>query len=355
MRDIYEQIINSLTSGVMAVDGSGAIIMVNSAARAHLHATEEELAPGTPLRSLKSLQGMADVFDEVRGTGEALTRREFVLEQPGDERKEIGLSASLLEGSETFNGVIFLFIDMTERRSLERAAELNRQLASLGELTAGVVHELRNPVSVISGMAEVLKRKLGEEHELHKAADTIFREAGGLERSISQFLGLARPFALKPAPCHPCEIADRAVQLCQRRATRKQVGLDALCGEGVPEIQADRERLAQALANIINNGIDAVEEEGQVAMHISRDDDTVLFTITDNGPGIHLGPGESLFNPFFTKKEGGTGLGLTIVHRIIAAHQGAVSYENREEGGARFIVRLPIEPHSRVKIVDSEF
>src|SRR5690606_32244747 len=114
-------------------------------------------------------------------------RRELVLETP-EGQKIVGVTASLLQGPAAFNGVIFLFIDLTEIRQLRRAAELNRQLAQLGELTAGVVHELRNPLSVISGMSELLMRKLGEGHEHQRKAKVIFEEAEELEKLITQFL-----------------------------------------------------------------------------------------------------------------------------------------------------------------------
>lgn len=348
MQDYTQQIINSLTSGVIAVDADGAVVTANRTACEHLHTKGDELHPGVRLDDLPFLGPMVEVFHEVSETREPLLRKEIALELPDGERKEIGLSASLLEGPDPFNGVIFLFIDMTERRRLERAAELNRQLAALGELTAGVVHELRNPVSVISGMAELLMRKLKDD-DGRKTADAIFREAAHIERSISQFLGFARPFQLSPAKCHPRKIGERAFLLCQRRAEAKSVELSLACDNDVPEMSADIERVAQALANIVNNAVDAVARGGSVALHISSDPDEsgdgeIVFEITDNGPGIHLEKGENLFTPFFTKKEAGTGLGLTIVHRTVAAHRGSVRYGNRLEGGARFVVCLPIDP-----------
>ncbi|MBN2309829.1 MAG: PAS domain-containing protein [Candidatus Hydrogenedentes bacterium] len=355
MQDYSQQIIDSLTSGVIAADAEGRIITVNHAAIGHLHTSEDDLRPETNLDAVPLLRPMAEVFEEVKRTGEPITRRELLLSLPEGDTKEIGLSASLLERDGGFGGVIFLFIDMTDRRNQERAAELNRQLAELGELTAGVVHELRNPVSVISGMAELLLRKLPPGDERRATAETIFREAEDLERSISQFLGFARPFDLTPGPCSPREIAERAMTLCRRRGQAKSVELSCTCGDEIPLIEADRERIAQALANIVNNGIDAVPHGGTVALAVSEDDDDVVFEIVDNGPGIHLSPKESLFSPFLTKKEGGTGLGLTIVHRIVTAHKGTVRYGNREQGGARFVVRIPRSLHPAPPIAEREF
>jgi len=343
MLDLYEQIVNSLSSGVIALDLDGKIIMANPAAAAYLDVAPSALATGTPLTEVPNAGPLADVLANVTAAGAPISRHEVTLALPNGIVKQIGLSASVHTEEEALNGIIVLFTDMTERVRLERSAELNRQLAALGELTAGVVHELRNPVSIISGMAELLIRKLEPEDERQNAANTILREASALERLISQFLGFARPFELQRGKCTADAIVDRTVQLCRRRAERKKVSLDA---ESPAEIRvhADLYRVAQALSNIANNAIDAVPEGGRVSIHTVAGTEEVTFIIADNGPGIELQPGEDLFRPFFTKKEGGTGLGLTIAHRIIAAHYGTVSFDSGADGGACFTVRIPVAP-----------
>ncbi|MDZ4859582.1 MAG: ATP-binding protein [Candidatus Hydrogenedentes bacterium] len=341
MRDLNEEIIQSLSSGVIAVDRAGAIITVNAAACEFLGANQGALNAGVRLADIPHAEPLANLLEEIMRKGQTVSRHEIMLNCPGGEVKQIGLSAALHRGPTPFDGVVVLFTDMTERLRLERSAELNRQLAALGELTAGVVHELRNPVSVISGLAELLIRKLEPGDGKHDAAQTILREARELERSISQFLGFARPFELQMANCSPTDIVDRTVQLCRRKAEHNSIEIESSSFEPAPAIRADLLRVAQALSNIVNNAIDAVPAGGKVSLRASNDGDKIVFEVLDNGPGINLRPGEDLFAPFFTTKEGGTGLGLTIAHRIITAHGGLVSYDNRPEGGASFIVRLP--------------
>jgi PAS domain S-box-containing protein len=346
MQDYHQQIINNLSSGVLAVDAYGDIIAVNRAAAMHLHDEAGHLRPGKAIATVPAAQAFAGIFEEVAATRQPVTRREFTITLADGAEKEIGLSASLFEGSDGgFHGVIFLFTDMTERRGIERAAELNRQLAALGELTAGVVHELRNPLSVISGMAEYLTRKMQEDPELRDCAKMILEEAGNLEKSISTFLGFTRPYDIEPGPCTPDEIAERALKLSWRRAEKKGVRLIDRLEEGLPHIKADIGRAAQALGNIISNAVDVVESGGAVVMETTQDNGFVIFRIIDDGPGIDLAPEEDLFKPFFSKKEGGTGLGLAIAHRIITAHNGSISYRNRDDApGACFEVQLPIRP-----------
>jgi len=339
--EYYEQIVESLTSGVIALDKDGVVVAANRAACKHLAVPEGSLRKGLCLDDLELPQPFIDVMREVMSTHKPVSRREVVLPEPDGAKKEIGLSGSLLEGPHDFNGVIFLFVDMTERRTLERAAELNRQLAQVGELTAKVVHELRNPLSVIIGMAELIQRGFEPGGRNRKAVDAILREATQLEQSIGQFLGFARPFQLEPRTGPPRAVFDRAVALCEPRAKKKGVTLEAECASDVPEMEADVGKLAQAVGNIISNAIEVVPEGGCVTFRAYRDGPEMVFEVTDNGPGIELEPGEDIFKPFFTKKEGGTGLGLAIVHRIVTAHSGQVTYCNREEGGAQFHVRVP--------------
>jgi len=341
--ELYRHVIDSLTSGVIALDKDGIIITANRAACVHLNADAATLRPGKRLETIPYAEQFVDVMRHMISTREPMTRHEIMLTQEDGSRKEIGLSASLLGGKDEFAGVIFLFTDMTERRRLERTAELNRQLASIGELTAGVVHELRSPLTVLSGTTQLLLRKLDSNDPCRRLAENMYRETLKLEKLISQFLGFAKPFELEVALCRPESVAARAVELCGLRAQNKGVALHQSCAPDLPEIQADADKAAQALANILNNAIDAVSEGGETALRVYRDGDVIVFEISDNGPGIHLGPDEDLFTPFLTKKKDGTGLGLAIVHRIVIAHRGSVSYSNRIEGGAQFDVRLPIE------------
>ena len=339
--DRYEEIINSLASGVMAFDHDGRLLLANPAAAEQLEVPFGSLNRHAAYEALGLPEPFVVALREVFTLHAPLSRREVILPQADGAKKEIGLSASLLKGPRAFNGAIFLFADITERRRLERAAELNRQLAQIGELTAGVVHELRNPLAVISGMTEVWQRKTEAGSPQWKCTETILTEAKNLERLISQFLGFAKPFELDRRVCLPAEIVERTFGLCQPRALKKGVSWTATTDPDLAECFVDSDKLAQALVNVVNNAIDAVAPAGHVELRATRDGDALLFEIVDDGPGIHLQPGEDLFSPFFSKKEGGTGLGLAIAHRIVTGHRGSLSFTNRETAGACFRILIP--------------
>lgn len=337
-----DQIVHGLTSGVIAVDGDGDVISVNPAACDHLSLSADEIRPGVPFRAVPRLAPFQALLDEVEAARAPISRREIILDPGKPSQKEIGVSTSLLKGPRDYNGAIFLFTDMTERRRLERAAEVNRQLAQLGELAAGVVHQVRNPLTIISGRAELLLRD-GDEAQRAKSVQSILDEVKNLEKSIAQFLRFSRPFEIAKRPSKSRAVVDRAFQLCERHAKEKNVALVFTDRGGPTELLIDEARIAEAIGNIVSNAIDEVSQGGRVEITLAADGPYAVFEVLDDGPGIHLEPGEDLFSPFFTKKHDGTGLGLSIVQRIITAHGGQVSYDNREEGGARFRIRLPLD------------
>lgn len=339
---IYEQVVESLTSGVIVLDAEGHILAANRAAAHQLCVSPALLKRGKPLAKQPVLEAFANLFTEIQQHIEPVYRRELLLETDQGS-KTIGVTASVLRDDAQFIGAIFLFIDLSAVRALERSVELNRQLAQIGELTAGVVHELRNPLSVISGMAELLLRRLGEGHPLERHASTICHEAGELEKLIRQFLLFARPFGIERSRCAPDEIVDRALTLCERMAREKGVHIHVQHLPDAPVLEVDYGRMAQALSNLVRNAIEILKPGGRIHIRTIPDDGAQLsFLVEDNGPGIQLAQGEDLFSPFFSKKEGGTGLGLSICHRIVTGHGGTITFGNREAGGAWFRITVPV-------------
>ncbi len=343
-------VLENIPSGIVLLDITGRVLFANNAARQFLAGALKHIEKGDCWTEMPEAAPLVNVFNEVVATGVALARREVTFDIPDAGEKTLGLSASFLMEQGKRCGVVFLFTDLTELRRVERAAALTRQLATLGELTAGVVHELRNPISVISGMAELLIRKLSHHDEARNTAEVILQESVGLERAIAQFLAFARPYELERKECRPQDIGDRALQFCQRRAQQKEVSLESRYHDPLPMILVDGDRIAQALGNILSNAVDAVSVGGHVLLEVFTSGQNIVFDVLDNGPGIHLRPGDDLFAPFFTMKEGGTGLGLTIAHRIVTAHHGTITYANRKECGARFTIALPATADSELSL-----
>jgi PAS domain S-box-containing protein len=337
--------IEHAADAVVVTDSSGAIEYVNPAFQKVTGYAREEVI-GANLRILKS-----DTHDEAfyKDLWDTLTRGEVWSGRFTNRKKdrslyeEEGTISPVVDGAGRLVGYVAIKRDISERLALERAAEFNRHLAQIGELASGVVHELRNPLAVIAGTAEILQRKIATADPLQKPLNVILTESKHLERSIAQFLNFARPFEVTAIPCRPETVAERTRKLCEPRAAAKHVTLGVTAEPGLPEFKVDPGKLAQAVVNIVNNAIDAAPANGRVALHVARDDLGILFKVTDNGPGIHLGRNEDIFTPFFSKKEGGTGLGLSVARRIVAAHGGTITFRNQEKGGLSFLLRVPIQ------------
>lgn len=338
----FRQVLDSLTSGVIVVRRDGTILAVNPASRLHLNLDAKALHESTRFDELPGLEHFVDVMEEIFRSGEPVRRRELTLSH-GGEQKVIGMTASPFHADDAMAGVVFLFIDITQMRRLERVAALNRQLAQIGELTAGVVHELRNPISVISGMAELLSRGLDEGSSLWERAQVIRQEAAHMDRLVGRFLSFAKPFDVTPRVCAAAPLVGRAAALCETLARGMDARIDTCLEPTDWEIECDEALLAQALANLIRNGIEAAGREAHVRVEGRLDGTRAVFRVEDNGPGLQLEDGVDIFGAFYSRKEGGTGLGLSIVHRTVSAHGGEIRHGDREEGGAWFEVRVPVE------------
>lgn len=344
---LCHQIVADLTSGVLVVNGQGWVVFANHGAYTQLGLDPAGELQQARLADAPLPAAFRQLLREMLEYGEPVSRREVVIQQASGKRREIGVSASMIH--EAGGGMVFLFTDITPFRNLERSAELNRQLAYIGEMTAGVVHQLRNPLSVIAGTAELLGRRIkpGDEH-LQRDADVILEEVEKLERLVSQLLNFARPFELSPRNTPVTAIVDRIMRLCRHAAESAGVALEASQAGEIPEVYADEEMVAQAVSNVVINAIDAAGPGGSVTVRVRRTGDAVALDVADSGPGVHLQDGDNPFAPFFSKKKSGTGIGLAIAHRIVTAHGGSITFANRTGGGAVFTVRLPLEPGSQV-------
>ena len=211
----------------------------------------------------------------------------------------------------------------------------DRHLAALGEMSAVLGHEIRNPLASLKGNAQLTLERIPEDHRAHKGAQRVVQEAIRLEELTSQVLAFARSGSLERSPADPLELA-RAVAADQER-----VDLDA--PDELPSWSFDRERMRQVLSNVVRNAVQATPEPGRVDLRVGLDGARLIFSVRDRGAGIEPGDKERLFEPFFTRRVQGTGLGLAVARRIVQGHGGTITASNHPEGGAVFTIALPQE------------
>jgi two-component system, NtrC family, sensor histidine kinase HydH len=235
-----------------------------------------------------------------------------------------------------------------EKRALERI-RLKDQLAkakhlsSLGEMVAGVSHEIRNPLGIISSSAELLKKKMDPRDALNAIADIIVAEARRLNSIITDFLNYARPKNPNRTPCRIDDLITKNIHFLEPQVKENGYHIRTSFDDDIPVIMADGDMLYQAFLNLLINGMQAMPNGGAIEVTIEAGDDALWVYFEDEGAGVSASVLEKIWDPFFTTKEKGTGLGLGIVKNIIEAHNGMIRIDNRREKGARVSVKFPLK------------
>jgi signal transduction histidine kinase len=235
-----------------------------------------------------------------------------------------------------------------EKRELSRRAQMAEKLAAVGTMTAGLSHEIRNPLNAAALQLAVLERRvlrLAADAQapllepLHLVRDEIRR----LDHILEDFLQFARPRDFQPRPVDVPTVLTKVLDLLEGEAERRRVALERGF-HPVPPVAGDEERLRQVVMNLALNALDAVGRNGVVRVSCTleqQDAPEVAIYVDDSGPGVPPEVRDRIFEPFFTTKAQGSGLGLSIVHAIVTQHGGSITIEEAPDGGARFALRLP--------------
>lgn len=222
------------------------------------------------------------------------------------------------------------------QKNLERAAKL----AVVGEMAAAMSHEVRTPLGILRSSANVLQREPQLSKEGHEVLGFIISETERLNNLVSSLIDAARPRLPAFTEVNLSALAIKCIAMLSAQAQTKNVQLDCHADQDYL-IKADSEQMTQVLMNLLINAIQMLPNHGKVEVGITALQDTIQLTIADNGPGIPAGSQAQIFEPFFTQRAGGVGLGLAVVRQIVHAHQGEISYSPSQQGGAQFTITLP--------------
>jgi two-component system sensor histidine kinase HydH len=214
-------------------------------------------------------------------------------------------------------------------------------MAALGKMAAGVAHELRNPLSSIKGLTVLLRSRFQAESKDRETADILVQEVERLNRSISELLDYSRPQKLQKEETHLEEIVREAAALIQIDANAAGVHVDLQLDSDLPAIQVDQDRMKQVFLNLLLNSIQAMEDGGVVTVSATEENNWIAFEVRDNGCGVDLAHQARVFDPYFTTKPQGTGLGLAMSAKIVEEHGGSISLKSQEGVGTSVVVRLP--------------
>jgi signal transduction histidine kinase len=259
----------------------------------------------------------------------------------------VEVSLSFVETDDGIRAIAFV-TDISERLAFQRAARQADKLAALGTLSAGIAHEINNPIGIITSRVEVMLLEAeGEElpAELRKDLDVILRHARRVASITQGLLSFARQSSGVRVPVNLNRVIEEILQLVQKDMDRAQVRVILQRDEALPEIVADANAIGQVLLNLLTNARRAMPDGGEITIETAHDPEagSVRLVVRDTGTGIAPEILPKIFDPFFTTKPDGTGLGLSVSHGIIHDHQGSVDVESQVGKGTTFTVTLPVE------------
>jgi len=261
-------------------------------------------------------------------------------------KKTLEVNTSLLSERKDYDGgMVILVRDISRLKTLSDEINRNKRLASLGKLSSGIAHEIRNPLSAISGLAQFLHQSLDESDERKTDLSIILKEVDRLNQLINQILDFSRPKKLEFSKFSLHKMLEELIHLLQLEKNKKVISFRLYAKHKNIFIDADRNQLKQALMNIILNSIQSIDKKGQISISLdsmlSKNKEMTQITIIDNGSGIDSADLPHIFDPFFTKRDNGYGLGLSIAYNIIEMHQGAIKVESEKGKWTKVKIILP--------------
>jgi two-component system sensor histidine kinase PilS (NtrC family) len=356
LKVLNENIIQSVTSGLITTDLDGAITSMNRSAEKILGINKEE----TSQSDIGVLFPYSEVKEYIKNPGcqgDEFSRFEASFTTQTADTIVLGMTLSLLcDTGGNQRGLLCTFQDLTHFKALEEKMKHNEQLAMIGELSAGIAHEIRNPLASMSGSIQILKAELELDEENKRLMEIILKETDRLNTLIGNFLMYARPRALDCQPVCLNDLIEETVTLLKngnRMNPSIQIVLEM---DEEAQAMADSMAIRQVVWNLATNAIDAMPQGGTLRLDVSREEmgngphggvpeKVVRLTVSDTGGGIDPNIGDKLFFPFLTTKEGGSGLGLAIVHQIVQQHGGWLDVVNDAGQGAAFHLYLPEAAH----------
>ena len=340
-------VLSNVSAGILTIAFDGVITAINPAACALLGLDPSDGRTGRALADLRIPRELTRLIDQSLHV-ETPVRREVRAEIGGSLRMLSVSTSPFLTQQNARIGIIVIITDITHERELERKLELSTRMAAMGEMVAGVAHQIRNPLAIMKVSAELLRDRTvsaGEGAQSQRLASIIVNEADTLGGVVTNFLDFARPHAVRKEPSRVEELLCRVIEVLPMASFP---GAQVLCdfSPELPMVALDRKLLEQVFRNLLVNALEASGPGQAVRVRVWAEDLRVAVEVRDSGPGMDEATQKKIFDPFFTTKSEGTGLGLSIAHRIVESHGGKIELVSAPGRGASFRVYLERE-HDR--------
>ncbi len=333
-------ILEGLPVGIIVTGRSLKIETLNSTACMILGRESGELA-GRCLNESIDLRGKLGGLHNDNVSGSEV---EIAIQRKGKRKKFLAVNSTLLKDiNGRDRGYLFVLRDTSEVKRLRESIQRDRRLSAMGEMAASIAHQIRNPLCSIELFASLLNNELSQDGDKKRLSKGIVHAVRSLNNTLSNmllFANNAKPFKTEISIT---ELIEETVDICKFLIQDRDVRIEAFCQRTVPPLLADKDLLKQSLMNIIMNGVDMLEgvEGGMISVTSSIDAEGIRVSVADNGPGIPEEDLDKVFDPFFTTRPKGTGLGLTVANNIVKAHGGFLGVESETGKGAVFDITLP--------------
>jgi two-component system sensor histidine kinase HydH len=335
-----DEVVSHLPVGLVATDRDGAIAVFNAAA---------ESITGVSLSTALGQQPDAVLpahwcgLQSFLNQGLTVVEKEMECAFAGGRVVPVSVSATRIVNEDgKFVGNVLIFRDLGELRRLQDQMRRKEKLAAIGGLAAGVAHEIRNPLSSIKGMATYFAGRFASDSPDREAANVMISEVNRLNRVVTELLEFARPSELKPQRVNLNELISHCLRLVDSDLKAKAISVDWRPGTEI-SVQLDADRFSQCLLNLYLNAIEAMEPGGTLTVSCTNGpESTVSVEVADTGAGIAPQDISQIFDPYFTTKASGTGLGLAVVHKVIEAHGGRIFVASTPGEKTVFTITLPV-------------
>ncbi len=343
IQDYTQSILRSITSGVLTVGPDASVTTVNPAAERLLGMSEYEMVPKSIGSIFSDDGGLEGDVRKVLSGRIPLIMREVTLTTRGGREVSVQASTSRMRAvGGRILGAVVTIEDVSEIRALTDQLIRADRLAAMGELTAGVAHEVRNPLGVIRASVQLLEDAECDASRIHDAGAVIKQEIDRLDKVIKALLDFGRPSKPTMLLTDVADVLTDVVLFTSRFASQSEVVIEEHIPADLSPVVADPDQLKQVFLNLITNAVQAMEDAGgTIVLAATERDDFLEVSVTDSGPGIPPSDIGKVFDPFYSTRDAGTGLGLTIVHRIIDEHDGHIEVESGPDG-TTFKVSLPV-------------
>jgi PAS domain S-box-containing protein len=359
--NLLENVLDSIAQGILVCDGKHNLLITNSYAKHIIPIKEEEAVKKSVWLAVKDA-GVKKFLQETLQKGVDVHGREIEVDVNGICRLlEFSVQALVEEGR--IIGSVVLIADVTQKRVQEAKIRRIESLASLTTLAAGVAHEIKNPLAAISIHVQLIKKiaqkiqpSSGGASDLDAHIDVVNDEIKRLNKIVVDFLFAVRPMKLNLRKSNINDVIQEVIKLEEPEAKKENISLTFKPCESPPEIKLDSNLIRQALVNLVKNAIEAIKEpplktgraerrpDAEIRLTAQEAGERIVLSVADTGPGIPEKDVSRIFEPYWTTKSGGSGLGLTLVFKIIQEHNGEIIVHSKEGEGACFLISLPLPP-----------